>query len=91
VPETIAKWAANAPLVTVHQYIPNLRQLEAIALDAGDQDIPGFADDVRRLDGILNDYGIAHTAEVYEGDHTNRVAERLEKNVLPFFGKHLKN
>jgi S-formylglutathione hydrolase FrmB len=91
VPETIAKWAANAPLAMVHQYVPNLKQFDAIAIDAGDKDLPLIPDTVRTLDGMLTAYGIAHTAEIYEGDHVNRVEERLEKKVLPFFGKHLKN
>jgi enterochelin esterase-like enzyme len=91
VPETIAKWAANAPLVMVHQYIPNLKQLDAIVIDAGDRDLPLIPDSVRRLDAILTDNGVAHSAEVYDGDHVNRVEERLVTKVLPFFGKHLKN
>jgi S-formylglutathione hydrolase len=32
---------------------------------------------------------IAHSYDEYEGDHTNKVAERLERNVLPFFSKNL--
>jgi S-formylglutathione hydrolase len=38
-PEIIAKWAANAPLTMVHQYIPNLKKYRAIAFDIGDKDI----------------------------------------------------
>ena len=34
----LAKWAANAPLAFVDQYIRNLRQYRAIAIDVGDQD-----------------------------------------------------
>jgi enterochelin esterase-like enzyme len=91
VPETIAKWAANAPLAMLYQYIPNLKQFDAIAIDAGNKDLPPIPDTVRTLDGALADYGIAHTVEIYDGDHVNRVEERLEKKVLPFFGEHLKN
>ena len=36
--DVIAKWAANAPLAFVDQYIGNLRQYTAIAIDVGDQD-----------------------------------------------------
>ena len=89
VPETIAKWAANAPLAMVYQYIPNLKQFDAIAVDAGDKDQP-IADTVRALDGVLSDYGVTHLAEIYEGDHINHIEERLEKKVLPFFSGHLK-
>jgi hypothetical protein len=38
VPEVQAKFIANAPLVFVHQYIGNLKQYRAIAMDVGDQD-----------------------------------------------------
>jgi S-formylglutathione hydrolase len=87
-PDVIARWAANAPLAMVHQYIPNLKKYKAIALDAGDKDM-GINDTVKVLDGILTNYGIRHTSEIYEGDHVNRIAERLESKVLPFFGTNL--
>ena len=37
-PDVLAKWAANAPLAFIDQYIDNLRQYRAIAIDVGDQD-----------------------------------------------------
>jgi S-formylglutathione hydrolase len=83
-PEITAKWQANAPLAIIDQYISNLRQYRAIGMDAGSQD-KGIAQTVQTLDRILNDYGIRHTYETYDGNHVNRIAERLEKNVLPFF------
>ncbi len=36
--EVLAKWAANAPLAFVDQYIGNLRRYKAISIDVGDQD-----------------------------------------------------
>lgn len=72
----------------MYQCIPNLKQFDAIAVDAGDKDQP-IAESVRALDHILSEYGVAHVTEIYEGDHLNRIEERLEKKVLPFFGKHL--
>jgi S-formylglutathione hydrolase len=87
-PEILAKWAANAPLAMVDQYVPGLRQYKAIALDAGDMDEP-IATTVRTLDRILSDYGIQHTAEIYQGNHINRIAERLEQKVMPFFSENL--
>lgn len=88
-PQIVAKWQANAPLAMVDQYISNLRQYSAIAMDAGSKDQP-IAGTVETLHKVLNDYGIAHTSEIYDGDHLNRVAERLEKKVLPFFAGALK-
>jgi S-formylglutathione hydrolase len=88
VPDIVARWAANAPLAMVHQYIPSLKKYAAIAVDAGDQDV-GIAATVRTLDRVLADYGIAHDSEIYDGDHVSRVGERLETKVLPFFSAHL--
>jgi len=94
-PDIIAKWAANAPLTMVHQYVPNLRRYRAIAFDIGDKDVVvAEGEDVmlqasRNMDQILRDYGIEHTFEVYDGDHTNRVPERVETKVIPFFSANL--
>jgi enterochelin esterase-like enzyme len=88
-PQIIAKWQANAPLAMIDQYIVNLRQYSAIAMDAGTKDQP-IAGTVAALDKVLKDYGINHTYQTYEGDHVNRIGERLEKQVLPFFGSNLR-
>ena len=88
-PAVLAKWSANAPLVVIDQYIFNLRRLKAIAFDAGAQD--GFiAATVKTLDQILNNYQLAHTFEIYEGDHVNHVADRIETKLMPFFSNNLK-
>ena len=86
-PDVIAKWAANAPLAFVDQYIGNLRQYRAIAMDVGDQD--GLRIDAGKLHDILDNYGIANTFEVYHGTHTSAVADRMQNHVLPFFSKNL--
>jgi S-formylglutathione hydrolase len=38
---------------------------------------------------MMTDFGIMHTFETYEGDHTNRIPERVESKVLPFFSRNL--
>jgi S-formylglutathione hydrolase len=87
-PDIEAEWSANAPLAMVHQYIPSLKRYKAIAIDAGDKDV-GINSTVKSFDQILTNYGIAHISEIYEGDHVNRIAARLESKVIPFFGKNL--
>ncbi|MGB8259282.1 MAG: alpha/beta fold hydrolase [Terracidiphilus sp.] len=87
IPEIQAKFAANAPLAFVDQYIGNLRQYRAIAMDVGDQD--GLRVDATKLHEILDKYGIANSFEVYTGTHTSAVADRFQNYVLPFFGKNL--
>jgi enterochelin esterase-like enzyme len=84
----VARFAANAPLAMVHQYLFNLRTLKGIGFDAGTADKSIHATSVE-LDRILTDYKLAHDWGSYEGDHLNRVAERIEKVMLPFFAKHL--
>ena len=86
-PEVLAKWAANAPLAMVDQYISNLRQYNAIAIDVGDQD--GLRVDAAKLHDVLNSYGIANSFEIYSGTHTSAVADRFQNHVLPFFSAHL--
>jgi enterochelin esterase-like enzyme len=86
-PDVLAKWAANAPLAFVDQYVGNLRQYRAIAMDVGDQD--GLRADAARLHEILDTYGIANTFEVYQGTHTSKVADRFQNHVLTFFSHNL--
>lgn len=86
-PEIVAKWAANAPLAMLDQYVPNLKRYRAIAMDIGTSDTL-LATNVE-LDRALKASGIAHTYEEYDGDHLNKVAERLETRVLPFFAAKL--
>jgi len=87
VPEVAGKWAANSPVAMLAQYVPNLMKLEAIALDIGRQDSlitsnEVFVEQLRRFE-------IPHSYETYEGTHGNRIHERLEQQVLPFFSRHL--
>lgn len=86
-PDVLAKWAANAPLAFVDQYVGNLRQYRAIAMDVGDQD--GLRADAARLQEALDKYGIASGFEVYSGTHTSRVADRFQNHVLKFFSQNL--
>jgi enterochelin esterase-like enzyme len=86
-PEVIAKWTANAPLAFIDQYIDNLREYRAVALDVGDQD--GLRFDMIKLHDVLDQYGIANSFEIYHGTHTSHVAYRFQNHVIPFFSKNL--
>ena len=86
-PDVLAKWAANAPLSFIDQYIGNLRQYKAIAIDVGDQD--GLRFDAGKLHDILDSYNIANRFEIYHGTHTSAVADRFQNHVLPFFSQNL--
>lgn len=85
--EVLAKWAANAPLAFIDQYIGNLKQYRAISMDVGDKD--GLKVDATKMHGIFDKYGIANSFEIYQGTHTSAVADRFQNHVMPFFNKSL--
>src|SRR5215470_3014859 len=61
-PDVLAKWAANAPLSFIDQYIGDLRQYRAISIDVGDED--GLRTDTGKLHDVLDKYNIANGFEV---------------------------
>jgi enterochelin esterase-like enzyme len=87
-PEIAAKWVANSPLAFVDEYVPSLKKYRAIAMDVGDMD--NLMPTNKQMDESLTRLGVAHTFEIYEGNHGNRVKARFETKVLPFFSEHLK-
>ncbi len=86
-PMVLDRWAANSPLVMVPQYVPGLKSMTAIASDVGDKDF--LLKDDTAIHNELDRFGVAHSFEVYSGDHVNHIAERFAQKVLPFFAKHL--
>lgn len=88
VPEIAARWAKTL-IASVPGYSANLKRMK-IGFDGGNED--GFADiplNVHVLDSMLTALDIAHTAEIYEGNHGNRIRSRLESIVFPFFSRNL--
>ena len=78
---------ANAPLAMVDQYVSPLKSFRAIMMDCGTKDTLFGSNN--ELDQSLTRLGIKHVYETYDGDHTNRIRERIERNLLPFFSKNL--
>ena len=87
-PAIKAKMDANSTLHVIDQYVYNLKRLEAIAVDVGNQD-RRITINSKVLNQVLTKYQIPHAFEVYEGDHVNRIGERIQSEVLPFFSRHL--
>ena len=86
-PLVVYRMAANSPMVLLPQYLPALNSLEAFAIDIGDQDF--LLEGNRAFLAELERYGVKHEFELYEGDHGNRIGERIRTEVLPFFAEHL--
>jgi enterochelin esterase-like enzyme len=87
-PEVAAKFSANRTLYIIDQYIHNLKKLKAIGMDAGLQDY-SISGSTKKLHEILESNNIPHLYETYEGNHINRIAERIRTKTLPFFTEHL--
>src|SRR3954468_21567348 len=86
-PEIVAKWVANAPLDTLDRYADNLKKYYAIGIEVGTKDLLYRSN--QQLHDAMTRLGIRHGFEEYDGDHTNRVKERVERNLLPFFARYL--
>jgi enterochelin esterase-like enzyme len=86
-PLILEKWNANVPLANIDQHVPALRTFKAIGIEVGTQD--GLIGDNKAISEVLKRYGIEHVYETYDGDHVNKVAERYETRVLPFFSREL--
>lgn len=75
--------AANSPVVLLPQFLPELNGLEGFAMDIGDQDFLLEPNALFRRE--LDRYGVEYQFELYQGDHGNRIRERIRTHVLPFF------
>ncbi len=72
----------------VSQYTPQLKRYKHIRMDAGLQDTISN-NGTRLVHEAMKRVGIAHDYETYEGDHMNRIPERFEKLVIPYFAAEL--
>jgi S-formylglutathione hydrolase len=90
VPEVVAKWKAQMLSTILERYGAGEEGLRAIAFDVGKQDeTREVLSGSRALDADMRRLGIPHIYAEYEGAHSDRVAERMQKFVLPFMSKAL--
>lgn len=85
--DILARWNANAILSMVDQGAANLKKYYAVAFDVGSRD-PLLASN-RQLHEALVRLRVPHYYEEYDGDHMDKIRERLDRNVLPFFSTYL--
>lgn len=84
------QWNAQTPLGMIQQYGANLSQFQGVQFDVGSSDF--FVDipiSNRSFSAALTQAGIAHVFEEYDGDHSNRLVERMRTKILPFFSDML--
>ena len=74
-------------LTTVERNVANLGRYYGIAIDVGTKD--RLLASNRQLHETMMRLKIPHSFEEYDGDHASRLAERIDRNLLPFFSKVL--
>jgi S-formylglutathione hydrolase FrmB len=82
-------WTANAPQAMIPAYASRLQRLRGLAFDVGTSDDLVSPAALAAMDSALTKAGVRHTFETYDGDHNNRVAERMVTRFLPFFSRAL--
>jgi enterochelin esterase-like enzyme len=82
-------WARHAPYNMIPRSVERLRRLRGFAFDVGTHDELVAPSELAAMDSVLTLAGIVHHFETYDGDHTNRIGERMTTKVLPFFSRVL--
>jgi enterochelin esterase-like enzyme len=79
--------AVDAVTTELAKYASNLDVYYAIAIDVGaaDPSLPS----TRQLHAAMTKLRIPHAYEEYDGERSNRIRERIEWSVLPFFARNL--
>jgi len=84
-------WRARMPLYMIDEHQKNLKKLRGIFIDYGEKE--QFSHIViggREISKSLAERSIPHVFEVYAGgDHSNKIRERFERRLLPFFSERL--
>ena len=84
------EWITRFPAESMDALAGGFARLRGIGFDVGDTDpITHIPLGSRTLSQALAARDIEHSFEQYQGDHTNRIGERLEKKVFPFFSETL--
>jgi S-formylglutathione hydrolase len=84
----VERWQSLTPVGMLEVYAERLRRMTGVKLDIGTDD--WLLDGNREFSSELTDRGVPHVFEEYDGDHGNRLVERAETHVLPWFSETLR-
>ena len=75
----------------LHDYVSERDKIKdhpkALMFDLGSAD--RYVNSNERFSAKLNASGIKHKFEIYDGNHLNRIHDRITKSMLPFFSENL--
>jgi len=86
--EKLLKWQTNGLGIInsiMSSYTKNSVKLNEIIFDIGYEDWNVYIDGITYTSKLLSNNKILHRTILYEGDHGNRLRERIEKYMLPYF------
>jgi S-formylglutathione hydrolase len=83
------KWLQHDPYTMIPAYRDSLLKLDAIQFDCGTLDDLLYSAVVEFSNG-LDQQGIDHIFDTYNGDHVIRLPERSEMHMFPFFSENLR-
>lgn len=91
-PDVLTSFQAHMVVNAIPGLLPKIRELKGIYIDYGAEDefshIPLGA---REISAQLATSGVPHAIETYEGTHGDRIRDRIEDSVLPWFSKQLRH
>lgn len=91
--EILQKWNSQLPYNMLDRYASDLRNLHSFKLEWGrNDDFKNVITSCRAFSKKLENLGIAHIAEEYNGTHFNRIFTadgRIAKEMLPFLDSQL--
>ena len=82
-------WDDHAPFDMIAPHAEQLKRLRGFMFDVGLSDRLVAPAALAAMDSEFTRVGVRHTYETYDGDHTNRIPERLAARLLPFFSRTL--
>lgn len=83
-----ARWMEHDPFSMLDSFKDSIAKLRALQFDCGTEDV-GIYDENVNISEKMTGLGIDHVFLDYEGDHMNRIQERIRNYMLPFFSKQL--
>jgi hypothetical protein len=84
------RMAAALPIAHVAEHVEALRSLRGLAFDtAFDDEFAHIPTAAKAFSDTLTALEVPHVFEVYEGDHRNRMRERMATKILPWIDARL--
>jgi enterochelin esterase-like enzyme len=89
--QTHNKWQLQFPNNLIRFNQANLKKLNRIVIDYGTQDQPpSTVTGIQEFSRQLARNGVPHTIDIYDGNLSNNIRERLADHVFPFFARTLR-